>query len=272
MSNPQSGLTTTGTVLDRIMAHKLEEVALAKKQVSETDLRGQLPSAPPVRNFVAALQRPSTIALIAELKKASPSKGIFLEDFHPEAISTEYAQHGAACISVLTDEDFFQGSLDYLRRVHKTVDVPLLRKEFILDPYQLLEARAAGTDAILLIVACLEDALLADLHTQTVELGMTALIEAHDETEMERALALSPSLVGINNRDLRDFTVDLDTTVRLAAMSPPDVTLVGESGIYTAADVQRLADSGVHAVLVGESLILADDRPAKIRELSGVSR
>lgn len=272
MSNPQSGLTTTGTVLDRIMAHKLEEVAAAKKQVPEADLRTQLPSAPPTRDFVDALRSQATIALIAEVKKASPSKGVFLEDFDPAAIATEYAQYGASCVSVLTDENFFQGSLDYLRRVRSVIDLPILRKEFILDSYQLLEARAAGADAILLIVACLEDALLSDLHAQTIELGMTALVEAHDETEMERALALSPSLVGINNRDLRDFTVDLDTTVRLAAMSPPDLILVGESGIYTAKDVQRLAESGVHAVLVGESLILAPDRPAKLRELSGVSR
>lgn len=272
MSDAQSGVTVTGTVLDRIMVHKAKEVDEAKSRVSASDLYAQLADAPPTRDFAKVLRGGDYITLIAEVKKASPSKGVFLEDFDPEAIAAEYETYGAAAVSVLTDEDFFQGSLDYLKRVRGVIDKPVLRKEFILDGYQLIEARAAGADAILLIVACLEDQLLADLHRQTLELGMTALVEAHDESEMERALRLSPTLVGINNRNLHDFSVDLDTTVRLAAMCPPEVTLVGESGIYSANDVQRLGEAGVHAILVGESLILAEDRPAKLRELSGVSR
>lgn len=261
--------TPTGTILDRILAHKVEEVAAAKTQVPEAALLAQIASSPTPRDFVAALQR-ETVALIAEVKKASPSKGVFVEDFDPVAIAVTYAQHGAAAISVLTDERFFQGHLDYLRAVRAAVAIPVLRKEFVIDPYQVIEARAAGADAVLLIVACLDDAQLAMLYAASTELGMAALIEVHDEAELERALKLGPRLIGVNNRNLHTFSVDLATTTRLAALCPPEVTLVGESGIHSAADIERLA--GIHAVLVGESLILAPDRPAQIRELSGVRR
>lgn len=261
--------TPTGTILDRILAHKVEEVAAAKTQVPEAALLAQIASSPAPCDFVAALQR-ETVALIAEVKKASPSKGVFVEDFDPVAIAVTYAQHGAATISVLTDERFFQGHLDYLRAVRAAVAIPVLRKEFVIDPYQVIEARAAGADAVLLIVACLDDAQLAALYAATTELGMAALVEVHNEAELERALKLTPRLIGVNNRNLHTFSVDLATTTRLAVLCPPEVTLVGESGIHSAADIKRLA--GVHAVLVGESLILAPDRPAQIRELSGVRR
>lgn len=265
------GVTTTNTILDRIMAHKVGEISEARKQVSEAELLSQASQQPPPLDMTAALCK-DTVALIAECKKASPSKGVFLEDFSAPDIAREYVQHGASAISVLTDEVFFQGHLDFLRAVKAAVNVPLLRKEFVLDTYQVVEARAAGADAVLLIAACLDDGLLKALYQAVTEQGMTALVEVHDAHEMKRVLKLNTTLVGINNRNLHDFSVDLNTTVKLASMCPPNVTLVGESGINTAADVQRLAEAGVHAVLVGESLILAEDRPAKIRELSGVQR
>lgn len=268
---PRNGLTTTGTVLDRIMAHKQTEIAAAKLQRPLRGLQASLPTAPKIPDFKAALHR-DTIALIAEVKKASPSKGLFLDDFDPVTIAGEYAQHGAAAISVLTDEHFFQGHLDYLEQIHAAVKLPLLRKEFVLDAYQVYEARLAGASAILLIAACLDDALLRDLYATVYALGMHALVEVHTAEELERVLKLSPQIVGINNRNLHTFNVDLQTTVQLAAQCPPDVTLVGESGIYTAQDIATLAKAGVHAVLVGESLILAEDRPRKIQELSGVQR
>jgi indole-3-glycerol phosphate synthase len=266
-----STFTTTGTILDRIMAHKAEEVAAAKPRVPEAELRAKLADAPPPRDFIGALRR-DTVALIAEVKKASPSKGIFVENFDHLDIANTYFQNGAAAISVLTDEQFFQGHLDYLRQIGVAVNLPVLRKEFVIDPYQIIEARTAGADAVLLIVACLDDAQLSDLRAQIVELGMAALVEVHDEAELERALAIQPKLIGVNNRDLRNFQVDLQTTIRLAALCPPEITLVGESGIHTTDDVKTLAEAGVHAILVGESLILANDRAAKVRELSGVTR
>lgn len=265
------GVTTTNTILDKIMAHKMDEIRRAKKLVSEAEFITLASQQPQPMDMAVALRK-ETVALIAECKKASPSKGVFLEDFSAPDIAREYVQHGASAVSVLTDEKFFQGHLDYLRAVKEAVNVPVLRKEFVLDTYQVVEARAAGADAVLLIAACLDDELLATLYQTVAELRMTALVEVHDEAEMERVLKLNPTLVGINNRNLHDFSVDLNTTVQLASMCPEDVTLVGESGIYTATDVQRMAKAGVHAVLVGESLILADDRPAKIKELSGVPR
>lgn len=266
-----SGLTPTGTILDRILAHKADEVAAAKARIPASELRAQVADAPPIRDFIQALHKP-TVSLIAEVKKASPSKGVFVEDFEPLNIAHTYVDNGAAALSILTDEHFFQGHLDYLRQIRQAVPIPILRKEFILDSYQILEARVAGADAILLIAACLDDRLIQDLHHDATELGMAVLVEVHDEAEMERALRLNPRLVGINNRNLHTFSVDLQTTLRLAALCPPEITLVGESGIHNALDVELLAKAGVHAVLVGESLMLAPDRPAKIRELSGVLR
>jgi indole-3-glycerol phosphate synthase len=266
-----TGITTTHTILDKIIAHKIDEVARARQKTPLASLQSELQAAPPVCNFVRALQKP-TVTLIAEVKKASPSKGVFLPDFEPVAIAREYHEHGASALSVLTDERFFQGSLAYLQAIRQVIPLPILRKEFIIDPYQVVEARVAGADAVLLIAACLDSARLHALYQAVIELGMTALIEVHDATEMERVLALNPQVIGVNNRNLHDFRVDLQTTVHLAAMCPPEVVLVGESGIHHAADVEALAQARVHAVLVGESLVLAEDRPAKIRELSSVSR
>jgi indole-3-glycerol phosphate synthase len=261
----------TQTVLDTILDRKVEDIAARKGSVPLSDLYAAAGSAPPPRDMRAALRR-DTVALIAEVKHASPSRGILIEDFDPVALGTTYAGHGAAAISVLTDEPFFLGSLDDLAAVRKAVSVPVLRKDFVIDPYQVHEGRAAGADAILLIVAALGDAQLADLHAQIAALGMSALVEIHDEGELERALRLAPPLIGINNRDLRTFSVDLGTTARLAPRVPENVTLVAESGIFTGADVRDMGRLGVHAVLVGEALARAQDTAAKVRELSSQPR
>lgn len=261
----------TRTFLDRIVAYKRNEIAIAKTHILEIELRQRLADAPPSHDFLAALQQ-EHVALIAEVKRASPSKGVIVQEFHSVNIATEYATHGAAAISVLTDENFFQGHLDYLRQIHREVKLPVLRKEFILDPYQVYESRVAGADALLLIVACLEKSLLSDLHALTCELGMAALIEVHDEKEMETALALSPRLIGINNRNLHTFHVDLETTAHLAGLCPPEVTLVSESGIFTADDVRKVASAGASAILVGEAILTAENRSQKIQELVGVKR
>jgi indole-3-glycerol phosphate synthase len=261
----------TQTVLDTILDRKVEDIAARKGSVPLSDLYAAAGSAPPPRDMRAALRR-DTVALIAEVKHASPSRGILIEDFDPVALGTTYAGHGAAAISVLTDEPFFLGSLDDLAAVRKAVSVPVLRKDFVIDPYQVHEGRAAGADAILLIVAALGDAQLADLHAQIAVLGMSALVEIHDEGELERALRLAPPLIGINNRDLRTFSVDLGTTARLAPRVPENVTLVAESGIFTGADVRDMGRLGVHAVLVGEALARAQDTAAKVRELSSQPR
>jgi indole-3-glycerol phosphate synthase len=270
----------TNTILDDILAHKRQEIVELMQQEGYHD---GFPSwmaqvdeyarrADPPRGFTAALQR-STVALIAEVKKASPSKGVLIHDFDPVQIATTYARNGAAAISVLTDQKFFQGHLRYLREVHDAVDVPLLRKDFIIDSYQVAEARAACADAVLLIVAALEDAVLAELHAQITESGMDALVEVHNETELERALKLGAALIGVNNRDLKTFNVDLDTTTRLAAQVPEGVTLVAESGIASAEDVRRMGRSGARAVLVGESLVKAgDDLATTVREFSSQER
>lgn len=267
----EHGLTQTNTILDKIMARKQQEIEAAQAALPARELRARLVDASPVVPFVPALHR-ETVALIAEVKKASPSKGVFVADFDPPAIAREYAAHGAAAISVLTDTPFFQGHLDHLRQVKAAVDLPVLRKEFILSPYQVLEARAAGADAVLLIAACLSDGLLRELYEAVQAHGMAALLEVHNEAELARVLPLEPALVGINNRNLHDFSVDLATTVQLAAQCPADITLVGESGIHNTADVRRLAEAGVHAVLVGESLMRAADRPAQVQALSEVAR
>lgn len=256
----------TDTVLDKILAHKVEEIALCKQQRPLIDLRLAEAAQPPL-DFVSALRR-ETVALIAEVKKASPSKGVLVEQFDPVAIAGTYAQNGAAAISVLTDERFFQGSLRYLEVVRAAVDVPLLRKEFVIDPYQVYEARVAGADAVLLIVAALADAQLAELHHLILELGMSSLVEVHNEVEMERALRLGAKLIGVNNRDLKTFHVDMETTGRLASLVPPDVILVAESGISGPEDVLRMGQLGAHAVLVGEALMKADDMAGAVRTYS----
>jgi indole-3-glycerol phosphate synthase len=261
----------TDTVLDKILAHKVEEVAVGKAQSPMAALEQAAAQVQPALDFAKALRR-DTVALIAEVKKASPSKGVLIEDFDPVAIATAYANNGAAAISVLTDEQFFQGSLDYLKAIRAVVDVPLLRKEFVIDPYQIYEARSAGADAVLLIVAALADEQLADLHALIVELGMTPLVEIHNEDELDRALKTGPKVLGINNRDLKTFHVDLMTTARLAALVPAGVTLVAESGIMSVLDVVKMGELGAHAVLVGESLVKSGDIVATVQAYSSQLR
>lgn len=256
-------------ILEKIMVTKREEVAAAKSAVPLAELKAQLTDAPPVRDFFASLAAPGPIKLIAEVKKASPSKGIIRADFDPVAIAVTYARHGASCISVLTDEVYFQGSLDYLREIRRHVEIPLLRKDFICDEYQLYQARAAGADAVLLIAECLEDCQLRALHNQALELGLTPLVELYDEANVTRVLEAGATLIGINNRDLRTFHVDLTHTIRLRKLLPENCLVVGESGIYTRDDVVLLESHGVDAMLVGESLMREADIGAAVDRLLG---
>ncbi len=257
--------------LERILAWKRQEVPRQKREVPMAGLRARAALAPRPRDLASALRRAvgGPPRLIAEVKRASPSKGLLSHDFDPVRLATAYEIGGAAAISVLTDKRFFQGHLDHLAAVRQAVRLPVLRKDFILDPYQIVEARAAGADAILLIVAALGDADLRDLLAEAARWGMAALVEVHDEAEAARALAAGAKIVGVNNRNLRDFSVDLETTARLRPLIPPDVILVSESGIHRAEDVRRLADMGVDAILVGEALVRAKDVVAKVRELLG---
>ncbi len=253
--------------LDTIIAHKREEVALQKQARPLDVIADKAQSAPPPRDFLAALQAPG-VSLIAEVKKASPSKGLLCPDFAPVKLARAYAANGAAAISVLTDARFFQGSLDDLRAARQAVDIPVLRKDFIVDAYQVYEARAAGADAVLLIVAALDDATLCDLYALICRLGMTALIEVHNAAELERALWLRPRLIGVNNRDLRTFHVTLDTVAALRPRIPDSVVVIAESGIHTPEDVARLRAIGVDAMLVGEALVTAEDVGEKVRQLT----
>ena len=257
------------SILEKIVNHKLTEIATAKSSRPLKDVAAAADAAATPRNFLDALQRSPEIALIAEVKKASPSKGIIRADFDPVAIAKTYADSGASCISVLTDEHFFQGHLDYLTSISNQVDIPLLRKDFIIDPYQVFEARAAGADAVLLIAECLDAEQLIQLHQQIVELGMTPLVELYDARNVEKVLAADPVLVGVNNRDLNTFEVDLSHSVKVKQLLPPSATFVSESGIYSRSDVQMLEKSGVDAMLVGESLMRADDIGAAVKTLLG---
>ena len=263
---------TTDTVLDRILDRKVEELAAARARASDAELRRLAESSPYiVRDMVAAL-RTDRVSLIAEVKRASPSKGELTTDFAPVMTAAAYAHNGASAISVLTDEDFFRGSLDYLTAIRLALDLPILRKDFVIDPYQVYVGRAAGADAILLIVAALSDAQLSELYALTNQLGMTTLVEVHNEWEMERALRLDAKLIGINNRDLKTFHVDLATTARLADLVDDDVLLVAESGIFSAADVREMGRQGAHAILVGEALMKAPDTVSLVCELSSQPR
>lgn len=267
-------VTTGSDILDRILRRKRGEVEGAKDNRPLWELEQAAIGRVRPLSLHQALAGPG-ISLIAEVKHASPSKGVLIEPFDPVEIARDYLFSGASAISVLTDRPFFHGSLDDLsavRRLCRTLhrEVPLLRKDFIIDAYQIVEARAAGADAILLIVAALNDATLADLHAETARWGMEALVEVHDEREMERAAAVGVRLIGVNNRDLRTFSVDLATTERLAAHKPAGALLVSESGIHRRADVERLAACGADAMLVGESLIVAEDRRAAARALLGL--
>lgn len=256
-------------ILERIVATKRREIAAAREAKPESELCAALRDAPPVRDFLAAVSRTDAIRLIAEVKKASPSKGVIRADFDPIRIAVTYQRHGAAAISVLTDRPYFQGCLQYLSEIRAAVDVPLLRKDFILDRYQLLEARAAGTDAVLLIAECLDDASLCRLHDEAIQLGMTPLVELYEPANLPRVLACGARLIGVNNRDLRTFEVDLARTVRMREAIPRDRLVVGESGIHTAADVRQLQAAGVDAMLVGESLMASPDIGAAVDRLLG---
>lgn len=268
----RGAFVATDTVLDRILARKVEELAGARARTSAAAMRGRAENAPyAARDMMAALQSEG-LSLIGEVKRASPSKGQLTRDFAPVMLAATYAHNGAAAVSVLTDEDFFQGSLAYLSAIRKAVRAPLLRKDFIIDPYQVYEGRAAGADAILLIVAALAELQLADLYALTTDLGMSALVEVHNEWEMERALRLRAKLIGINNRDLKTFNVDLGTTARLAAMVDDEVVLVAESGIFSAADARAMGRLGADAILVGEALMKAPDTVSLARDLSSQPR
>jgi indole-3-glycerol phosphate synthase len=256
-------------VLDKIVAAKRQEVAAAKLSRPEAELRAEVASAPPVRDFFAALAATGPIKLIAEVKKASPSKGVIRTDFDPVEIARTYERHGATCLSVLTDEQFFQGSLDYLRRIRSAVNIPVLRKDFILDTYQLLEARAAGADAVLLIAECLDDCHLRKLHNEAIELGLAPLVEFYDRENLPRVLAAGATLIGVNNRDLRTFEVDLSHTIRMRELIPAECVVVGESGIHSQQDAEKLAAAGVNAMLVGEHLMASPDIGAAVDRLLG---
>jgi indole-3-glycerol phosphate synthase len=254
-------------ILDKIAATKREEVAALVRERGLDSLKSGARSTPMPKAFRRALRRPGKLSLIAEIKKASPSKGVLRPDFDPSAIATSYERVGVQAISVLTDATYFQGSLDVLKQVRETVDLPLLRKDFILDPLQIYEAKEAGADAILLIVAMLEQGLLLDLQTLARNLMLGVLVEVHDEAELERALQAGADLVGINNRNLKDFTVSLDVTKRLLPLCPATVPVVSESGILTRSDAQDAKDSGACAVLVGETFMRCPDPGEAAKEL-----
>jgi indole-3-glycerol phosphate synthase len=257
------------TILDTIVATKRGEIERAKSVAPERELRARLGDAPAVRDFFAALAAEGPIKLIAEVKKASPSAGVIRADFAPVAIARTYAAHGAACISVLTDEQYFQGRLEYLTQIRTAIGIPVLRKDFILDPYQLVEARVAGADAVLLIAECLDDCNLRKLFNETIELGMTPLVELYEPANLARVLEAGATLVGVNNRNLHTFEVDLTHSIRMRREVPEDCVLVAESGIKTHADVERLESAGVNAILVGESLTREANIGAAVDRLLG---
>jgi indole-3-glycerol phosphate synthase len=257
-------------ILDTIVASKRREIAAARESLPETELERRLDSVPPAFDFRAALERGPGVGVIAEVKKASPSAGILRADFDPAAIARSYAANGAASVSILTDEPFFQGHLSHLRDIRAAVSLPLLRKDFIFERYQLLEARLAGADAVLLIAEILDDEALPRLIREADELGLQALAELHERRNLRRVLDAGARLIGVNNRDLRTFVTRLDHTLEIAAEVPAGVCLVSESGIRTRADVERLRAGGVRAILVGEPLMRADDIGMKLRELVGV--
>ena len=257
-------------ILKKIVAVKHEEIAQASQKKSLAMVRADAESRVLTRNFIGAIQHQinqGQSAVIAEIKKASPSKGVLRADFIPADIAQSYAEHGAACLSVLTDAQFFQGSVDFLKQARASCDLPVLRKDFMVDAYQVYEARAMGADCILLIAACLDDAQMKDLEAIALSLDMAVLVEVHDAEELNRALKLKTPLVGINNRNLRTFEVSLDTTIGMLKDVPSDRILVTESGILTPADVQKMREAKVNAFLVGEAFMRAPDPGQALADL-----
>lgn len=265
----QPEIQIAADVLRKILAHKTQEVAARKAAVPLPQLQARLREAPPVRGFVAAIEarvRARKSAVIAEIKKASPSKGLLRADFDPAAIARSYAAAGAACLSVLTDVEFFQGADAYLQQARAACALPVLRKDFTVDAYQIYEARALGADCILLIVAALSEAQLREFSALARELALDVLVEVHDAEELRRALALDTRLIGINNRNLRTFATRLDVTLDLLAAIPKDRIVITESGIDNAADVARMRAHGVYGFLIGETFMRARDPGAKLKE------
>jgi indole-3-glycerol phosphate synthase len=259
-------------MLDEILGDKRREVEHLYAQASAKSFAALIANNPPVRDFRAAIHAIPGIAIIAEIKRKSPSRGILNVAVDAGQTAILYQQAGASAVSVLTDEKYFGGSLDDLRTVRQVVDLPILRKDFIIDELQLLQSRASGADAVLLIVAALTCEKLATLHQKATELGLSSLVEIHTEAEAHLALDIGAELIGINNRDLRTFDISLDVTSRIAPLLPTNVTIVSESGIHTAADVALVQKAGARAVLVGQSLMTSSDLAAKLRELMGSSR
>lgn len=264
-------MTDTPDILKKILVHKCEEVEAAKARTPLSSLRDAIRDLPPTLGFERRLRAVADegTAIIAEVKKGSPSRGVIRADFDHLQIARIYEENGAACLSVLTDERFFLGHLDYLREIRAVSSIPLLRKEFVYDPYQVYEARAAGGDAILLIAAMLEPPQIVDLASLASELSLDVLLEVHDERELETALSTTISLIGINNRNLRTFVTDLGATERLTALIPDNRFVVAESGINGRADIARLSAAGARAFLIGESMMRESDIGAKLRELHG---
>jgi indole-3-glycerol phosphate synthase len=257
-------------ILEKIVAVKHQEVAAAQRRKSLTAVRADAESRVLTRDFVGAMRSKIAAghpAVIAEIKKASPSKGVLREEFIPADIAQSYAEHGAACLSVLTDVDFFQGSVDYLKQARASCQLPVLRKDFMVDAYQIYESRAMGADAVLLIAACLDDAQMKDFEAIARNLDMAVLVEVHDQAELERALKLQTPLIGVNNRNLKSFEVSLDTTLTLRSHVPADRILVTESGIQTREDVLRMGAAGINAFLVGEAFMRASDPGVALAEL-----
>ena len=260
----------TPDILKKIIRHKALEIGERSTRISLKELSARAERAPAVRSFADTLKTriaSGEPAIVAEIKKASPSKGLLREDFDPPAIALSYAEHGAGALSVLTDSEFFQGSDDHLRSARSACDLPVIRKDFMVDAYQIYEARALGADCILLIVAALGDAQLKELSGLAAHLDMDVLVEVHDGDELERGLALNAPLLGINNRDLRTFDTTLETTLGLLDKIPSDRTVITESGIHTRDDVARMRAHGVHGFLVGEAFMRAEDPGAKLSEL-----
>ncbi|TWU45465.1 Indole-3-glycerol phosphate synthase [Novipirellula aureliae] len=257
------------TILDKILVETRQAICRDQAKRSSQELEAAIQRLPPCRDFHAALAAGNQVQLIAEVKRASPSAGLIRSDFDPVEIARCYAESGAACISVLTDEAFFQGSLEYLKAIRREVDVPLLRKDFIIDRYQLLQAREAGADCVLLIAECLTASELMELHGQALELGLQTLIELFEPGNLEAVLATETRLVGINNRDLKTFHTDLEHAIRMRKRVPKNRLLVGESGIRTHADVLRLGEAGIKAILVGESLMRQPDIRLATKTLLG---